>query len=158
VLDDGYYGGEDVAPGVDAGDYLQGLLLGTRRALHEAGHPSLTLTLRQVDAFRLGAVIALYERAVGLFAELIDVNAYHQPGVEAGKTAASAVLAMKPRLLESLGQGSGTAAELSARAGLPADVHTHAAAAALLARLAQNERGVRVTPGATGADDVFSAR
>ena len=158
VLDDGYYGGEDVAPGVDAGDYLQGLLLGTRRALHEAGHPSLTLTLRQVDPFRLGAVIALYERAVGLFAELIDVNAYHQPGVEAGKTAAAAVLAMKPRLLEVLGQGSGTAAELSARAGLPDDLHTHAAAAALLARLAQNERGVRVTPGAAGEDDVFSAR
>jgi glucose-6-phosphate isomerase len=34
-------------------------------------------------------VIALYERAVGLYAELVDINAYHQPGVEAGKLAAA---------------------------------------------------------------------
>jgi glucose-6-phosphate isomerase len=40
-------------------------------------------------------LIALYERAVGLYASLVDVNAYHQPGVEAGKRAAAEVLAVQ---------------------------------------------------------------
>jgi glucose-6-phosphate isomerase len=155
VQDDGWYGAADVEPGVDAGDYLQGLFLGTRRALHEAGHPTLTLTLSQLDAFRLGAVIALYERAVGLFAELLDVNAYHQPGVEAGKKAASAILALKPGLIAALREEGDTAAELLARAGLTADAHTLAAAHALLWRLAVNERGVTVSPGAAAEGDRF---
>jgi glucose-6-phosphate isomerase len=30
-------------------------------------------------------LIALYERAVGPYASLVGINAYHQPGVEAGK-------------------------------------------------------------------------
>jgi hypothetical protein len=36
----------------------------------------------------------------GLYASLIDVNAYHQPGVEAGKKAAGAVLSLQAKLLE----------------------------------------------------------
>ena len=28
----------------------------------------------------VGALIALYERAVGLYASLVNINAYHQPG------------------------------------------------------------------------------
>ena len=38
-------------------------------------------------------------RAVGLYGSLVDVNAYHQPGVEAGKKAAEGVLAIQRRLL-----------------------------------------------------------
>lgn len=87
-----------VEPGVTSADYLQGFLMGTRRALTEAGHPSLTLVLQRLDAFHLGALIALHERAVSLYAELVDVNAYHQPGVEAGKLAAADVLALQARL------------------------------------------------------------
>ncbi len=157
VLDDGWYGAEDVEPGVDSGDYLQGLFLGTRRALHESGHPSITLSLRQLDAVRLGAVIALYERAVGLFAALINVNAYDQPGVEAGKRAAGEVLALKPVLLAALAEGPATAAELLSRAGREADAHELAAAQALLWRLAVNERGVFVEPGESAAHDRFGA-
>ena len=75
----------EVEPGVTSGDFLDGFLLGTRQALADAGRPSLTLTVDQVDARRLGALIALFERTVGLYASLVNVNAYHQPGVEAGK-------------------------------------------------------------------------
>ena len=52
----------------------------------------MTLTLDRLDAASLGAVVALFERAVGLYAELININAYHQPGVEAGKKAAGEIL------------------------------------------------------------------
>ncbi|GDX78357.1 glucose-6-phosphate isomerase [Deltaproteobacteria bacterium] len=157
VLDDGWYGACDVEPGIDAGDTLQGLYLGTRRALREAGHPSITLTLHTLDAYRLGAVIALYERAVGLFAELVNVNAYHQPGVEAGKKAAAAVLTLKPKLLAALAEGPGTATELTARAGAEGE-SALTAAHNLLWRLAVNERGVAVTPGETAEKDIFSSR
>lgn len=88
----------EVEPGVRSADYLRGFLMGTRRALSDAGHPSLTLVLDRLDAWHLGALIALHERAVGLYAELVDLNAYHQPGVEAGKAAATEVLALQARL------------------------------------------------------------
>src|SRR5205814_1631981 len=75
-----------------SGDYLHGFLRGTRKALYENGRDSITITLPQVDAFSVGALIALYERAVGFYGSLINVNAYHQPGVEAGKKAATELL------------------------------------------------------------------
>ena len=81
-----------VEPEVTSGDYLQGFLLGTRQALHENGRESLTITIKEVSPFSVGLLIALYERAVGLYATLININAYHQPGVEAGKKAAAAVI------------------------------------------------------------------
>ena len=41
-----------------------------------------------MDPYSLGGLIALFERAVGLYGSMIAVNPYHQPGVEAGKKAA----------------------------------------------------------------------
>lgn len=114
VLDDGFVG-EDVEPGIHAGDYLQGFLMGTWQAL-QPRHPVLMLTMDNVDAFRLGALVALYERAVGLYAFRIGINAYHQPGVEAGKKAATGILAAKLRLREVLSAEPQTAAQLAAAA------------------------------------------
>ena len=101
---------------VTSGDYLQGFWLGTRQALYEKGRGSITLTLDRVDARTLGALIALHERAVGLYAELIQINAYHQPGVEAGKKAAASVLTLQQRAiahLRSHSEQSYTVAELA---------------------------------------------
>jgi glucose-6-phosphate isomerase len=152
ALDDGYHGAVDLGDGTEAGDWLQGFLLGTRQALVEGGHPCLTLLLSEVDAFRLGAMVALYERAVGLYAARIGINAYHQPGVEAGKKAAGAVLAMKPRLLAALDGTLATTRELCARADL-ADTD---AAWFVLARFAAN--GVcRVEHGASRAEDRWAS-
>lgn len=95
----------EVEPGVTSGDYLLGFLLGTRRALLESGRPSLTITVPDVSARTLGALIALYERAVGLYAALVGINAYHQPGVEAGKKAAGEVLALQGRVLSAASDG-----------------------------------------------------
>ncbi|KAI9125630.1 hypothetical protein K1719_003048 [Acacia pycnantha] len=33
----------------------------------------------------IGALVALYERAIGIYASLVNINAYHQLGVEADK-------------------------------------------------------------------------
>ncbi len=81
-----------VDPGVTSGDYLEGFYLGTREALFESDRQSVTITVKEVSPFTVGVLIALFERAVGFYASLINVNAYHQPGVEAGKKAASAIL------------------------------------------------------------------
>jgi len=83
----------EVEPGVTSGDFLQGLYLGTRAALAGNGRESVTITVDRVDAKTVGTLIALYERAVGFYAALVGINAYHQPGVEAGKKAAAGVLA-----------------------------------------------------------------
>mgnify|MGYP003865297975 CR=1 FL=1 len=73
--------------------------------LMEGGRQSLSITLRRFDATALGALIALFERAVGLYAELVNVNAYDQPGVEAGKKAAALILALQERLEALLSDG-----------------------------------------------------
>ncbi|HMV66044.1 MAG TPA: glucose-6-phosphate isomerase, partial [Myxococcota bacterium] len=103
--------------GFRAGDHLQGFLLGTRRALAESGRRSMTLTITEVGAYTLGGLLALFERAVAVYASLIDVNAFHQPGVEAGKRAAKDVLALGARVMQALADGPATIGELAERLG-----------------------------------------
>ena len=128
VLRDGAAGiGPEVAPDTTSGDYLLGFLLGTRAALSEKGRQSLTITLDELSERSLGALIALFERAVGLYADLIGINAYHQPGVEAGKRAAEGVLALRRRVLPALpsaGAAGFTAPELAARLGVAEETET----------------------------------
>ncbi len=101
----------DVEPGVTSGDYLSGLLQGTRRALSENNRDSITITIPEVSPKTVGALIALYERAVSLYASLVNINAYHQPGVEAGKKAAADVLSLQTSVKEAL-KTAGTALSL----------------------------------------------
>jgi glucose-6-phosphate isomerase len=81
-----------------AGEYLEGFYLGTREALATAGRPSITITIRRINANSMGMLVALFERAVGFYAEFINVNAYDQPGVEAGKKAADRLLALRAEI------------------------------------------------------------
>ncbi len=92
----------EVEPGVTAGDFLQGFLRGTRSALHENGRESITVSIPEFNAFQLGALIALYERAVGFYGSLVNINAYHQPGVEAGKKAAAKIIETQLKVVASL--------------------------------------------------------
>jgi glucose-6-phosphate isomerase len=94
---------------VTSGDYLNGFLQGTRKALSDKGRESITITIERIDARSIGMLIALYERAVGLYASLINVNAYHQPGVEAGKKAAELVIQLQSRVFSFLRKEKGKA-------------------------------------------------
>ncbi|HEY8208361.1 MAG TPA: glucose-6-phosphate isomerase [Myxococcaceae bacterium] len=115
-----------VEPDATSGDYLLGFLLGTRRALYEKDRESITVTIPEVNARSLGALIALFERAVGLYASLVGINAYHQPGVEAGKQAAAAVLALQRKALERLRAqpGERTVEQLAQEIGAVDEVET----------------------------------
>jgi glucose-6-phosphate isomerase len=95
----------ELEPGIFAGDYLSGLWQGTRQALYDNGRDSITVTLPQVTGREIGALIALYERAVGFYGFLVNVNAYHQPGVEAGKKAATKVLGLQSKLMQAIAAG-----------------------------------------------------
>ena len=107
----------EVEPGITAGDYLHGFLLGTREALYGNNRQSMTITVPRVDARTVGALIALFERAVGLYASLIRINAYHQPGVEAGKKAAAAVLSLQAKVVAALSATPQTAEQVAAAIG-----------------------------------------
>ncbi len=96
-------------PDVTSGDYLSSFLQGTRNALYEKNRQSLTISLDRIDAQSLGALIALFERAVGFYASLINVNAYHQPGVESGKKMAGSIIALQRQCLDLLRRNPGKA-------------------------------------------------
>lgn len=146
----------EVEPGITSGDYLEGLLLGTRDALTEKGRGSITITVPDVSPRTIGGLIALYERAVGLYATLVNINAYHQPGVEAGKKAAGAALALQKKVVAALQAAKGqafTAEALATKLGAPAETER---IYKLLEHLAANPgRGVRRTAGATWHQATF---
>ena len=86
-------------------EYLSGFLQGTRSALSNENRQSITITLEKLNCFSLGALIALFERAVSFYAELVNINAYDQPGVEAGKKAAANIIDYQQKVSELLNQG-----------------------------------------------------
>src|SRR5213596_3703867 len=134
----------EVEPGVTSGDYLQGFLRGTRSALYESDRESMTISIPEVIPSTVGALIALYERAVGFYGSLVNVNAYHQPGVEAGKKAATRVLQLQQQVRAKLGKAPcNTADELAGTVGADAEDVFHA-----LVHLAANDPTVR-SDGAT---------
>jgi len=150
----------EVEDGITSGDYLHAFLAGTRAALAEADRESITITLNQLDAGALGALIALFERAVGFLGELLNVNAYNQPGVEAGKKAAGEQIALQRRVLDVLRsrpEDALTAADVTEAL----NESDHAADIwAILTRLAAGGRGVHVsadTPASTPFETAFRA-
>ena len=104
VLEDRSGKSLEIEPGITSGDYLSGFLQGTRQALYENHRDSITVTIPQVNPRTVGALIALYDRAVGFYASLVNINAYHQPGVEAGKKAAAAILELQTKVMAVLKQ------------------------------------------------------
>lgn len=128
--------------GDNPADFLEGFLQGTRTALTESGRQNLTITLRRFDERSLGALIALFERAVGLYAELVNVNAYDQPGVEAGKLAAAGVLTLQERLEALLADGKErTMAEIQQALELPSPEPAYW----ILRHLCANSRGYQAS-------------
>ncbi|MBC6421858.1 MAG: glucose-6-phosphate isomerase [Hormoscilla sp. SP12CHS1] len=102
VLEDRKGTSPELEAGVTAGDYLSGFLQGTRKALYENQRDSITVTIPEVNPRTVGALIALYDRTVGLYGSLVNINAYHQPGVEAGKKAAAEILDLQRRVMQAL--------------------------------------------------------
>jgi glucose-6-phosphate isomerase len=144
----------EVEKGITSGDYLHGFLRGTRAALYENGRESITISIPEVNAFQVGALIALYERAVGFYASLVNINAYHQPGVEAGKKAATRLLELQHRVRAALPPSPGQTADEIARSleADPEDVYH------LLRHMAANDPAIRVAPSDRPSMESFFVR
>lgn len=139
----------EVDPGTTTADYLQGFFRGTRKALHESGRKSLTISIPEVTPFQLGLLIALFERTVSFYASLVNINAYHQPGVEAGKKAAGAFLETLNNVRGHLTAHAKTAGDIATETDAdPEDVYH------CLTHLAANGE-VQISIGATPAQDSF---
>ncbi|MEI8388008.1 MAG: glucose-6-phosphate isomerase [Verrucomicrobiota bacterium] len=142
----------EVEPGITPGDFLQGFLRGTRSALHENGRESITISVPEFNAFQLGALIALYERAVGFYGSLVNINAYHQPGVEAGKKAAAEIIATQLKVVAHL-EKSGkpqTAEQIALAVEADPEEVFH-----ILRHLAANRPDIRMENGRSPALDTF---
>jgi len=147
----------EVEPDATSGDYLSGFFQGTRRALYENRRESITITIRHVCPGSIGKLIALYERAVGFYAALVGINAYHQPGVQAGKKAADVVLGIQRQILAHLRANRGkafTAAAIAKAIGSADEVET---VFRICEHLAANERGVQRQAGKTACDAAYEA-
>ena len=106
--------------GFAMGDYLHGFLEGLSAALRGKGRQTIQIKLPELNEFTLGQIIALYERAVAVYAEFININAFHQPGVQAYKLAANGILELAAELntsLKTLAPLCGSAADIAAKVG-----------------------------------------
>lgn len=127
-----------------SGDFLSGFLQGTRQALYENSRDSIVVTIPEVNPHTVGALIALYDRAVGLYGSVVRVNAYHQPGVEAGKKAAASVLALQSQAIAVLKEADSplSLAEIADKAGASDRVEE---IYKILRHLHANQRGAILT-------------
>ena len=87
----------EVEPGVTAGDYLHGFLLGTREALYGNDRQSMTITVPRWTRAPSALLSPCSSAPSALYGSLMHINAYNQPGVEAGKKAAAAVLGLQAK-------------------------------------------------------------
>lgn len=76
-------------------DVMRAEFEGTRLALTEQRRPNCTITLDELSAFTLGQLFYLLELQTAYGGKFYNVNAFDQPGVEAGKVNAFAMLGRK---------------------------------------------------------------
>lgn len=65
--------------------------MATEYALMKAKKMNMTITLPKVDEFTIGQLLYFFEVATGFTGELMNINAFDQPGVEEGKNATYAM-------------------------------------------------------------------
>ena len=141
-----------------SGDYLSGFMLGTRKAMQENGRKTLTITVKSVSPATVGVLIALYERAVGLYASLIGINAYHQPGVESGKKAATRILKIQEQVVALLKSKRKQAFSVDQIAAMIPERGEAEHVFKILERLSANSgRGVKKHPGKSAFSAKYSA-
>lgn len=128
----------DLPGKITMGDYLHGFQAGLTAALLNKGRQVIKIQIDRADAANLGMLIALYERAVAVYAEFIHINAFHQPGVQAYKLAAKEILSLREKLfagLENMESFSGNAAAFAEKLNLDAKLSD---VAGLLDKAAEN--------------------
>jgi len=94
MIRDGYFDVPDVSflCGHTQNELIAAEFRATEYAVVKSGHLSHTITLPEVNAFTIGELLFFFELATAFAGELLDINAFDQPGVEEGKKATYALL------------------------------------------------------------------
>jgi glucose-6-phosphate isomerase len=74
------------------GELLEAERRATDAALRKAGRPTISIEIPRIDARSMGELLMMLELAVAYAGGLYGVNAFDQPGVEAGKRFAQGLL------------------------------------------------------------------
>lgn len=94
MISDGYFEVPDVSflCGHTQNELIAAELKATEYAVSKSGHLNHTIYLPEVNAFTVGQLLFLFELATAFAGELLNINAFDQPGVEEGKKATYALL------------------------------------------------------------------
>ena len=94
MISDGYFDVPDVSflCGHTQNELIAAELKATEYAVSKSGHLNHTILLPEVNAFTVGQLLYLFELATAFAGELLNINAFDQPGVEEGKKATYALL------------------------------------------------------------------
>jgi glucose-6-phosphate isomerase len=147
--------------GLTMGNYLHNFMQGLSGALESKNRSVARMTFSELNAQSLGMLIALYERAVAVYAELIHINAFHQPGVEAYKSISSRVNELTFALFSVVAEGAvteGDAAVFAAAADMADLVDETAGILAKMAANGQTVSGRRVSRRLVDGDWMFSVK
>jgi hypothetical protein len=105
------------------------LSLGLLNDEERQGHEDGRITMTALDLWN--------RHRQRLYAGLLEINAYHQPGVEAGKKAAASIFALQGKVVAALSKTPSTAEQVAATTGVPESAET---VYLLLEHLAANGR------------------
>ncbi|MGE3974431.1 MAG: glucose-6-phosphate isomerase [Bdellovibrionales bacterium] len=83
---------QDEVLGKTMGDLLAAEAQATRAALESSGVSSLTLEVAELSDASIGALFMLFELVTATLGEVMNINAFDQPGVELGKGLAREIL------------------------------------------------------------------
>lgn len=83
---------QSIMQGKSMGDLFGAMATATRTALEQQGIQSVTIETEKLDERSLGALFMIFELVVGTIGEQLGINAFDQPGVEAGKRIARDLL------------------------------------------------------------------
>lgn len=94
MISDGYFDVPDVSflCGHTQNELISAEQRATEYAVMKSGHMSNTIMLPEVNAFTIGELLMFFELTTAFAGELMGINAFDQPGVEAGKNATYALL------------------------------------------------------------------
>eukprot|EP00792_Barthelona_sp_PAP020_P006162 TRINITY_DN2927_c0_g1_i2.p1 TRINITY_DN2927_c0_g1~~TRINITY_DN2927_c0_g1_i2.p1 ORF type:complete len:412 (-),score=107.00 TRINITY_DN2927_c0_g1_i2:776-2011(-) len=84
------------------GRQLLAFFLGTQKAMDNNGVPFFSTTFAERNEFNLGMMIALEERLVTILANMHNINAFDQPGVQDGKLACDEINVLSKAIEEHL--------------------------------------------------------
>jgi glucose-6-phosphate isomerase len=129
---------------INMGDYLHGFQAGLTNALLSKNRQVITIRITEVSPFNIGMLIALYERAVAFYAELIHINAFHQPGVQAYKLASKEIIKLQKTLALRISEFENTSFSATELADKIACPNKNSEIEAILAKFAENAESRKI--------------